>query len=337
METKLIDPEQVAEAGAIIRGGGLVAFPTETVYGLGADAMNSAAVQKIFEAKGRPADNPLIVHISDKNQIPALAREINENARRLIETFMPGPFTIILKKQKNIPDAVTAGLDTVGIRFPAESVAVRFIAAAGTPIAAPSANLSGSPSPTRAADVFSDMNGRIDAVIRGGNCEVGVESTIVDASGEVPILLRPGGVTIDQIREIVPGAELDKNILKTVGKDEKPRCPGMKYRHYAPKAQVIVVEGEQAAVQKKIRELLEENRDKITGVLTMYGNVYDRPVMICGGSENREYAKNLFSALRDFDKLGVELVFAEFCEKDGYGLAVKNRLYKAAGYQILHV
>ena len=337
METKLIDPEQVAEAGAIIRGGGLVAFPTETVYGLGADAMNSAAVQKIFEAKGRPADNPLIVHISDKNQIPALAREINENARRLIEAFMPGPFTIILKKQKNIPDAVTAGLDTVGIRFPAESVAVRFIAAAGTPIAAPSANLSGSPSPTRAADVFSDMNGRIDAVIRGGNCEVGVESTIVDASGEVPVLLRPGGVTIDQIREIVPGAELDKNILKTVGKDEKPRCPGMKYRHYAPKAQVIVVEGEQEAVQKKIRELLEENRDKITGVLTMYGNVYDRPVMICGGSENREYAKNLFSALRDFDKLGVELVFAEFCEKDGYGLAVKNRLYKAAGYQILHV
>lgn len=337
METKLIDPEQVAEAGAIIRGGGLVAFPTETVYGLGADAMNSAAVQKIFEAKGRPADNPLIVHISDKNQIPALAREINENARRLIETFMPGPFTIILKKQKNIPDAVTAGLDTVGIRFPAEPVAVRFIAAAGTPIAAPSANLSGSPSPTRAADVFSDMNGRIDAVIRGGNCEVGVESTIVDASGEVPVLLRPGGVTIDQIREIVPGAELDENILKTVGKDEKPRCPGMKYRHYAPKAQVIVVEGEQEAVQKKIRELLEENRDKITGVLTMYGNVYDRPVMICGGSENREYAKNLFSALRDFDKLGVELVFAEFCEKDGYGLAVKNRLYKAAGYQILHV
>lgn len=337
METKLIDPEQVAEAGAIIRGGGLVAFPTETVYGLGADAMNSAAVQKIFEAKGRPADNPLIVHISDKNQIPALAREINENARRLIEAFMPGPFTIILKKQKNIPDAVTAGLDTVGIRFPAESVAVRFIAAAGTPIAAPSANLSGSPSPTRAADVFSDMNGRIDAVIRGGNCEVGVESTIVDASGEVPILLRPGGVTIDQIRKIIPGAELDKNILKTVGKDEKPRCPGMKYRHYAPKAQVIVVEGEQEAVQKKIRELLEENRDKITGVLTMYGNVYDRPVMICGGSENREYAKNLFSALRDFDKLGVELVFAEFCEKDGYGLAVKNRLYKAAGYQILHV
>ena len=337
METKLIDPEHVAEAGAIIRSGGLVAFPTETVYGLGADAMNSAAVQKIFEAKGRPADNPLIVHISDKNQIPALAREINENARRLIETFMPGPFTIILKKQKNIPDAVTAGLDTVGIRFPAEPVAVRFIAAAGTPIAAPSANLSGSPSPTRAADVFSDMNGRIDAVIRGGNCEVGVESTIVDASGEVPVLLRPGGVTIDQIREIVPGAELDKNILKTVGKDEKPRCPGMKYRHYAPKAQVIVVEGEQEAVQKKIRELLEENRDKITGVLTMYGNVYDRPVMICGGSENREYAKNLFSALRDFDKLGVELVFAEFCEKDGYGLAVKNRLYKAAGYQILHV
>lgn len=336
MKTKIIEIDGIAEAGEIIRAGGLVAFPTETVYGLGADAMNGAAVKRIFEAKGRPSDNPLIVHIADKAQIPLLAREISGDAEKLIDAFMPGPFTIILKKQANIPDEVTAGLDTVGIRFPAEETAAAFIMAAGTPIAAPSANISGRPSPTRAEDVISDMDGRIEAVINGGSCGVGVESTIVDASGDAPVLLRPGGVSLEMIREIVPSAYADKNIMKTASDDERPRCPGMKYRHYAPKAQVVVVEGERGAVQDKIKELLSENTGKVTGVLTMYGNVYDSPVMICGGSSNKEYAKNLFAALRDFDKLGAEIIFAEFCEKDGYGAAVKNRLYKAAGYNIIH-
>ena len=337
METKIIEINDLKAAGRIIREGGLAAFPTETVYGLGADAMNGEAVAKIFEAKGRPSDNPLIVHIADKNEIPKLAREINENAKKLIEAFMPGPFTIILKKQNNIPDIVTAGLDTVGIRFPSNKAAQEFVTAAGTPIAAPSANISGKPSPTRAADVIADMSGRIDAVINGDNCEVGVESTIVDASGDTPVLLRPGGITLQMLREVVPSTELDKNIIHSVSAGEQPKCPGMKYRHYAPDAQVIVVEGEKAAVQAKVKELLEENKDKITGVLTMYGNVYDEPVMISSGENDKEYAKNLFSALRDFDNLGVQIIFAEFFERDGYGLAVKNRLYKSAGYNIIHV
>ncbi len=337
MKTTVIEINDLQTAGEIIKKGGLVAFPTETVYGLGADAMNGEAVKKIFEAKGRPGDNPLIVHIADKNEIPMLAREINENAKKLIEAFMPGPFTVILKKQTNIPEAVTAGLDTVGIRFPSNKTAQEFIKSAGTPIAAPSANISGKPSPTRAADVMSDMTGRIEAVINGGDCEVGVESTIVDASGELPILLRPGGITLDMLREVVPSTQIDKNIIHSVSVDEQPKCPGMKYRHYAPDAQVIVVEGEKEAVQAKVKELLEENKDKVTGVLTMYGNVYDEPVMISTGDDDKGYAKKLFSALRDFDNLGVQIIYAEFCERDGYGLAVKNRLYKSAGYNIIHV
>lgn len=335
MKTRLIEKNKLEEAGEIIRRGGLVAFPTETVYGLGADALNGAAVKRIFEAKGRPSDNPLIVHISDKRQIQLIARETSLTAQKLIDAFMPGPFTIILKKQPGIPDEVTAGLDTVGIRFPAEKTAAEFISAAQRPIAAPSANISGRPSPTRAEDVMADMDGRIDAVINGGPCGVGVESTIVDASCDPPVLLRPGGISLADIQKIVPETSADKNIMKTASGNEQPRCPGMKYRHYAPKAKVIVVEGEKDDVQKKIRELLAENSGKVTGVLTMYGNVYDSPVMICGGATNTEYAKNLFAALRDFDKLGAEVVFAEFKENDGCGAAVKNRLYKAAGYNVI--
>lgn len=337
MNTQIINKTNLSAAAQIIRRGGLVAFPTETVYGLGADAMNGEAASKIFEAKGRPSDNPLIIHISNKNQIKALVSEINDNALKLIEAFMPGPFTIILPKNPSIPDSVTAGLDTVGIRLPSNETAVKFIAECGTPIAAPSANRSGKPSPTRAKDVIADMDGRIDAVIDGGDCSVGVESTIVDASGSVPVLLRPGGITFDMLKEAVPEIVADKNILHTVSENEKPRCPGMKYRHYAPNAQVIVVEGEKDAVQSKIRELEVQYHNKITGVLTMYGNVYDKSIMLSAGTNNKEYAKRLFSALRDFDNLGVEIIFAEFCEKDGFGLAVKNRLYKAAGYNIIHV
>lgn len=339
METKLFHTtdDEIKQAGDIIRNGGLVAFPTETVYGLGASAFDALAAEKIYKAKGRPSDNPLIVHICDKSQINELANEITEPAKKLIESFMPGPFTVILKKNKCIPNAVTAGLDTVGIRFPKNETAVKFIAAAGVPIAAPSANLSGKPSPTSARHVIHDMSGRIDAVIDGGDCEVGVESTIVDASGDVPVLLRPGGITLDMLRAAVPKTKVDAHVLKFVSADEKPKCPGMKYKHYAPNAEVTVVEGEKDAVQTKIKAFLEKNKDKVTGVLTMYGSVYDNAVMLSAGESNREYAKNLFSALREFDELGVEVVFAEFCEKDGYGLAVKNRLYKAAGNNVLHV
>ncbi len=339
MDTKLFSTEEneINEAGKIIRNGGLVAFPTETVYGLGASAFDADAAKKIYAAKGRPSDNPLIVHICDKAQIADIAAEIPNAAQIVIDKFMPGPVTIILKKKSVVPDDVTAGLDTVAIRFPAHETAQRLIAAAGVPIAAPSANLSGKPSPTKAKHVIKDMTGRIDAIIDGGGCNVGVESTIVDFTGERPVILRPGGVTYDDLNAQGIDVEIDKNILQSIAPDEVPKCPGMKYKHYAPNAEVTVVEGEKNVVQKKIKELLNETNGKIAGVLTMYGADYDNAVILSAGNTNKEYAKNLFSALREFDELGVEVVFAEFSEKDGYGLAVKNRLYKAAAQRVIHV
>ncbi len=337
LETRIIEKDNLKVAGEIIRDGGVVAFPTETVYGLGANALNADAVKKIFIAKGRPSDNPLIVHIGDISQIDELACDINDNAKKLIDAFMPGPFTIILKKKPHIPDTVTAGLDSVGIRFPTQPTAVAFINEAGVPIAAPSANLSGKPSPTEVKHVIDDMSGRIEGIVNGESCDFGVESTIVDATSPTPVLLRPGAITYDMLCSVVSETIIDKNVLEAVADNEKPKCPGTKYKHYSPKAQVIVVEGECENVRAKIKELLEKYSDKTSGVLTMFNSAYDRAVVINGGENNREYAKNLFSALRNFDDLGIEIVFAEFNYLDGYGLAVKNRLYKAAGYNVIYV
>ena len=339
METKLltVSDDDIAIAGEIIKNGGLVAFPTETVYGLGASAFNPDAARKIYTAKGRPSDNPLIVHICDKAQLSEIAEDITPEAKRVIDAFMPGPITIILKKNPIVPDAVTAGLRTVAVRYPSNETACRLIRAAGVPIAAPSANLSGKPSPTDVSHVIEDMTGRIDAIIDGGRCDVGVESTIVDFTDETPVILRPGGVTYDDLKKVVPNVRVDKNILRSIGADEVPKSPGMKYKHYAPNAEVTVIEGKKENVQRKIRELLSGNDGKIAGVLAMYGADYDNAVILPAGESNKEYAKNLFSALREFDRLGVEKVYAEFCEKDGYGLAVKNRLYKAAAQRVIHV
>lgn len=339
METRILNTNDAAlsEAGRIIRDGGLVAFPTETVYGLGANAYNADAVRSIYTAKGRPSDNPLIVHIAGISELDGLTREISGSARALIDAFMPGPFTIILKKSEAVPDAVTAGMDTVAVRFPENETAQRLIKAAGVPIAAPSANLSGKPSPTTAEHVRDDMTGRIAAIIDGGACAVGVESTIVDASRSVPMLLRPGGITFDMIQTVVPEAELDPNMLRSLDADEKPLCPGMKYKHYAPDAEVTVVEGDMNAVRREIDKRLDENKNKRCGVLTMSDNAYDSAVIIHGGDTNREYAKNLFASLREFDRLGVEVVFAEFESRDGYGLAIRNRLYKAAAQRVIRV
>ncbi|MBQ2664728.1 MAG: threonylcarbamoyl-AMP synthase [Clostridia bacterium] len=339
METKLLTTSEkdINTAGGIIADGGLVAFPTETVYGLGASAFDIGAAKKIYAAKGRPSDNPLIVHIADKLQLSDIAAEIPNEAKIVIDKFMPGPITVILKKKPSVPDTVTAGLQTVAIRFPSNETAQRLIKAAGVPIAAPSANLSGKPSPTTAAHVIADMTGRIDAIIDGGACDVGVESTIVDFTGDKPEILRPGGVTYDDLKAVGLDIIINKNILKSIGANEVPKSPGMKYKHYAPNAEVTVVEGEKDAVQKKIKELLKGVDGKTAGVLAMYGAEYDDAVILTAGESNREYAKNLFSALREFDNLGVEIVFAEFCEKDGYGLAVKNRLYKAAAQRVIHV
>ena len=339
MDTRILNTTEkdIKTAGEIIRSGGLVAFPTETVYGLGASAYDADAAKKIYAAKGRPSDNPLIVHVSCREQIEEIAREIPQSAFLVIERFMPGPLTVILKKRDIIPEDVTAGLDTVAVRCPDNETARKLIRAAGVPIAAPSANLSGKPSPTNPKHVINDMTGRIDAVIDGGSCSVGVESTIVDFSSDTPVILRPGGVTYDDLRGTGIDVEVDKNILVSVSENEAPKCPGMKYKHYAPNAEVTVIEGEKDAVRKKIKELIEENKGKIIGVLAMYGAEYDDAVILAAGETNKEYAKNLFSALREFDELGVEIVFAEFCERDGYGLAVKNRLYKAAAQRVIHV
>ena len=339
METKLLKTtdDDIKTAGDIIAGGGLVAFPTETVYGLGASAFDPHAAKKIYAAKGRPSDNPLIVHVCDKSQISDIAEEITVDAKKVIDVFMPGPITIILNKKSTVPDEVTAGLNTVAIRYPSNETAQRLIKASGVPIAAPSANLSGKPSPTKAAHVKQDMTGRIDAIIDGGTCDVGVESTIVDFTGDKPTILRPGGVTYDDIKSIGIDIQIDKNILRSIGENEVPKSPGMKYKHYAPNAEVTVIEGEKDAVQKKIKELLAGVKGKTAGVLAMYGADYDNAVILHAGESNQEYARNLFSALREFDNLGVEVVFAEFCERDGYGLAVRNRLYKAAAQRVIHV
>ena len=337
LKTRFLTIEDIYEAGEIIKRGGLAAFPTETVYGLGASAYDADAAAKIYAAKGRPSDNPLIVHVCSKEQIHDVARDISYDAQKLIDAFMPGPLTLILNKRECISDGVTAGLSTVAVRYPAHEAAQALIRAAGVPIAAPSANISGKPSPTTARDVMEDMDGRIDAVIDGGECDVGVESTIVDTTRGGCTLLRPGGITLDMLKEIVPDIKVDKNILSSLKDDEKPISPGMKYKHYAPDAEVTVVEGEEASVQAKIKELIAANNDKKCGVLLMYNAVYDNAVMIHGGGTNAEYAHNLFSALREFDRIGMDLVFAEFSENDGCGLAVRNRLYKAASHRVIHV
>lgn len=340
MNTKILETEKIGvrafeEAGKIIRAGGLVAFPTETVYGLGADALNDEAVKKIFLAKKRPADNPLIVHFCEIEAVGEVC-VVTEAARRLLEKFAPGPITLVLKKKDCIGKYVTAELPTVAVRIPEEKVARDFIRAAQRPIAAPSANLSGKPSPTCFRDVYEDMYGRIDAIIKGGDSSVGVESTVVDMTGENPVILRPGGVTLAEIRTIFPGTLLDRHVTESVGENERPKCPGMKYKHYAPDAEVFVVEGTPERVRERIRELILKNRNKKVGVLS-YGGSYCADAVISVGKNNKEYAKNLFQALREFDRRGAEIVFAEFVDDDGYGLAVKNRLYKSAANRVIHV
>ncbi|MGN0183315.1 MAG: L-threonylcarbamoyladenylate synthase [Candidatus Ornithomonoglobus sp.] len=339
METKILgtDDASITLAGHILADGGLVAFPTETVYGLGGSAFAPASVKNIYKAKGRPSDNPLIVHIADIEELPRLAKDISDTAKALIHAFMPGPFTIILKKSGLIPDEVTAGMDTVAIRFPVNKTAQRLIKAAGVPIAAPSANLSGKPSPTKAKHVIDDMTGQIEAIIDGGDCAVGVESTIVDASREIPVLLRPGGITFEMLTDVIPETIIDPHTLESLKEGEKPLCPGMKYKHYSPDAEVTVIEGNMSAVKAEIDKRLKENSDKICGVLTMSENAYDSAVILHGGMTNKDYAKNLFACLRKFDELGVEVVYAEFENRDGYGLAIRNRLYKSAAQRVIYV
>ncbi len=329
--TKIITADNIDEAAECIRRGGTVVFPTETVYGLGANALDDDAVRSIYVAKGRPSDNPLIVHIADRSDVYKLCREVSDNAEKLMDKFFPGSLTLIMKKASCLGGVVTAGLDTVAIRMPSNPIAAELIYKSGCYIAAPSANLSGSPSPTVLRHVVDDMDGRVDYIIDGGNCDIGVESTVVDLSGDVPEILRPGKTTYEELREILPDIIINEAIL---GKTDTPKSPGTKYTHYSPKADVTVVSGSKENVRRVIEDKIATTSD--CGVLTYKGGAYEGAITIDAGDNMEQYAANLFYNLRLFDEKGAKVVYAEFADEGGIGLAVKNRLFKSAGHKVIY-
>ena len=348
METKIIhitkeNIEATAkEAADVWAQGGLVAFPTETVYGLGGNGLNKEASKKIYAAKGRPSDNPLILHIADMEQFYPLIKTDNEKiiarAEALADVFWPGPLTMILPKADNIPYETTGGLDTVAIRMPSHLVARALLQECKMPIAAPSANLSGRPSPTSASHVIEDMNGRIEMIIDGGDVGIGVESTIIDLTGEVPMLLRPGFVTPEMLQKVLGAVETDAAVYRQVGKDVHPKAPGMKYRHYAPKADLKIVEGPMEQVISYINEQAEKGR---TGIICTEEtrSRYPKGDIKCVGTRKDELsiASHLFAVLREFDEDGVEQIYSESFKAPGLGEAIMNRLLKAAGHQKVDV
>ncbi|ANF21921.1 L-threonylcarbamoyladenylate synthase [Thermococcus piezophilus] len=327
-----LDERKIRIAARFILEGKLVAFPTETVYGLGADALNEKAVKRIFKAKGRPADNPLIVHIADFKDLNKLAREIPEEAKLLAERFWPGPLTIVLPKKDEVPKVTTGGLDTVAVRMPSHPIALALIRAS-TPIAAPSANVSGRPSPTLAEHVIDDFYGKIECVIDGGETKIGVESTVIDLSDEKPTLLRPGGLPLEEIEMVIGEVEIHPAVRGKLV--DVARSPGMKYKHYSPEAQIIVVEGPMERVREKIKELVKEYQGQGLRVGVMATEPYECDEFFHFGDTEEEFARNLFKALRELDKRGVDIIIAEGIEERGLGFAVMNRLRKAAGYRIV--
>jgi len=343
IENPEIQHEEIEEAAKLIRSGQVVAFPTETVYGLGANALDENAVQRIFLAKGRPSDNPLIVHISRLEDVERLAAEIPPKAVKAMEAFWPGPLTVILKKTEIVPFGVTAGLNTVGIRMPKNAIARSLIEASGVPIAAPSANLSGRPSPTTAEHVLADMKGRIPMLIDGGKCEVGLESTVLDMTSEVPVILRPGGVTLESLWKLLGRVEVDPGVLSPIKGDGKVKSPGMKYTHYAPRASVVIIRGDR---EKQIREIQRMAKNyveegKRVGILATEETkacYRDGQVLVLGSRvKPATLAANLFMKLREFDDLKVDIILAEGVEAAEEGLAVMNRMIRAAGFHVIDV
>jgi len=326
VEERLVDV-----AARIIRKGGVVVFPTETVYGIGADAFNPSAVRKIFELKGRPPDNPLIVHVANNEQLVEVTREIPEIALKLASKFWPGPLTMVLPRSERVPDVVTAGLDTVAVRMPSHPIALSLIKKSGRPVAAPSANLSGRPSPTLAEHTVDDFYGRVDCIIDGGPTDIGVESTVIDLTGEIPVLLRPGGLPLEELEKVVGRVGVHPAVRG--GRVDRAKAPGMKYRHYSPRAMMVVVEGRDR--EDKIRELVEKYRRRGLRVGVMASKHYDADEVFLMGESMEEIARNVFKGLRYLDKRGVDVIIAEGVEERGLGLAVMNRLRKAAGHNVI--
>jgi L-threonylcarbamoyladenylate synthase len=334
--------EKVRAAAGIIRKGGLVAFPTETVYGLGADAMKPKAVLALFEAKKRPLDNPSIVHVENINDVYGLAKQVPPKAEKLMNKFWPGPLTLVFKRSERVPDVTVADLETIAIRMPQHAVALALIKESNRPIAAPSANLAGKPSPTSAKHVFDDLNGRIDAILDGGPTRIGVESTVLDLSVDPPQVLRPGGTPLEALRKVLGDLKLHPFVVAEKELPiEKTRSPGMKHKHYAPNAEVIVVEGAISAVIAKAKDLAESYRLKgvKVGVLATDETIanYQADIVKSLGSRYNlaVIAQNLFNLLREFDAEGMHVVIAEGLPTEGLGLAVMNRLRKASGYNIV--
>lgn len=334
------DIKHLEEAAEIIKLGGIGAFPTETVYGLGANALDGEAVKKIFEAKGRPQDNPLIIHIAKKEDIDKYVDEVPKFAEELMEKYWPGPLTIILKKKNIVSDITSAGLDTVGVRMPDNDIALKLIELSGVPIAAPSANISGRPSPTDIERCEEDLNGRVDFIVGSEKSKIGVESTIVDATGEHLCVLRPGGITLEMLKEIDEGVYIDKAILTTLDKNTKPKAPGMKYKHYAPKAKVKMVQGPINKMVEKIREMVHNyiDEDLKVGIMATDETIsmYDEGIVKSLGTRQdlTSVTKNLFEMLRSFDDLGVDVIITEAFEEKGLGVAIMNRLKKSCGFDI---
>ncbi len=348
METKRfhIDPEhmdidKIREAAKIIREGGLVAFPTETVYGLGGDAKDPGAAKAIYAAKGRPSDNPLIVHICDYRQLEEIAVDLPKTAKKLADAFWPGPMTMIVKKNSKIPLETTGGLETVAVRFPSHPVAMALIRESGCMIAAPSANTSGRPSPTKADHVWEDLKGKIQGLIDGGEVEIGLESTIIDLTEEVPMILRPGYINQEMLEEVIGEVRVDPAVLGTENVHVKPKAPGMRYKHYAPKGNLKIVTGDEEKVVATIEKMAGEDEasDRKVGIIATKETKerYTKGVVLCIGdrSNEDEIAHNLFAVLREMDDMGMETIYSEDFSTPRIGQAIMNRLLKAAAHQVI--
>lgn len=332
------DKDLIAVFASMLASGKTVIFPTETVYGLGANALDEEAAAKIYQAKGRPSDNPLLVHVADKEDVYDLVENIDNRAKLLMDRFWPGPLTIVFKKKDIIPDRTSGGLDTVAIRMPSDQVARDLIRQAGVPIAAPSANISGRPSPTKPEHIIRDMDGRVDGILVGGPCNYGVESTIVDLSNDVAMVLRPGSITLEMLGEVLGQVNLDPS-LKNKDDNIKAKAPGMKYKHYSPRAQVYIVRaGDQEDFARRVDELCLDNAKKglKTGVMTRSSDQHSYQAQVFDlGESDAEVAKNLFDSLISLDRESIDIAYVPYFEERGIGVAIMNRLKKAAAYRII--